>query len=99
MTGSHEVSGSIPLISTKKRTDAFASVLFFSVECGCSRRFELSHFTVGAADLAQQGCRKAAKCEESRRRLCRRSIPLISTKETAVASAAAVFLRDRLARY
>ncbi len=34
MTGSHEVSGSIPLISTKKKADAFASVLFFLMECG-----------------------------------------------------------------
>ena len=73
MTGSHEVSGSIPLISTTKKGHPFGCPFFVP---------EISPRAI---------CPVRRPLAASRRRLCRRSIPLISTKKRTDAFVSVLF--------
>ena len=80
MTGSHEVSGSIPLISTKTKKPFRKEWLFCFGWAYVAREalwFDRMHFCGAKRRFFCMQCRKHKKMQSARRRRSRRSIPLI----------------------
>ena len=80
MTGSHEVSGSIPLISTKTKSHSVRNGFFVLAghtwrekRCGSTECI----FAAQKRRFFCMQCRKHKKMQSARRRRSRRSIPLI----------------------
>ena len=80
MTGSHEVSGSIPLISTKTKSHSVRNGFFVLAGYGWREKRCGSTECIFAAQKRRffcMQCRKHKKMQSARRMRSRRSIPLI----------------------